>query len=373
MADKYVALTMVGDPLADAVVADLAHLPPAEVHRTIKRALAHGGVPAGTGDDMPESMRRLLARYAELPDWYDEEMASVAATTFVRHSESVSAALVCGSIVEGFATLISKSFRIRGRVMTQGRRRLMQNLLQLIEQYMPGGMHPGGDGWRLTLRARLVHAQARAFLREAPEWSHEDYGLPISAATIYFAACAFSGRLMQHVRTLGADISDEEQEAYVHVWRWTASVLGVPDEVLFTDMVSSLRGYRLASLCEPTADYDEIIMANSIVNSAPLVMGAKTAARRRRLATLLYQVSRELIGDGMADDLMYPASWRLRVVPLLRVANRMNRTIGKLWPAYRRKYALTRFNLLMQMSDINALRHSYMLPTALYDEHSADW
>lgn len=48
--------------------------------------------------------------------------------------------LVRGSIVEGFSTLISKSFRIRGRVTNSGVRRLKQNGMQLVEQYLPAGM-----------------------------------------------------------------------------------------------------------------------------------------------------------------------------------------------------------------------------------------
>ena len=66
--------------------------------------------------------------------------------------------LVAAAIIEGFSTLISKSFRIRSRIAENGVHRLKQNLLQLLEQYLPGGIEPGGDAWKLSLRIRLVHA-----------------------------------------------------------------------------------------------------------------------------------------------------------------------------------------------------------------------
>ena len=39
---------------------------------------------------------------------------------------------------------------------------------------MPGGLEPGGDGWKLSLRIRLVHAQSRKLIREtSDEWDAE--------------------------------------------------------------------------------------------------------------------------------------------------------------------------------------------------------
>ena len=187
-----------------------------------------------------------------------------------------------GSIVEGFATLISKSFRIRGRIMSMGVRRLKANGMQLVEQYLPGGMEPGGDGWRLTLRVRLVHAQSRRLLVRSDEWNQDRYGMPISAAHVLLAGAAFSGRPMQHTAALGGDFTQEERDAYVHVWRYTGLLMGIPEEILFHDEASALRAFRVGAMCEPPADDDAIIMANSIVNSAPVIVGINEPAERRR-------------------------------------------------------------------------------------------
>ena len=208
--EAYIRHTNIGDPLADPVAADLAEWPPGEIHSLLARVLQN---PYDLPDETPESLRHFMAEVTRVPDWFDEGIARVASQAFLRNSDLVLAALVGGSIVEGFATLISKSFRIRGRVTASGVRRLKQNGLQLIEQYLPGGMHPLGDGWKLTLRVRLVHAQSRRLIAKADEWNRERYGLPISAATMVLAGSAFSGRLMQHVAALGGDFSREEREA----------------------------------------------------------------------------------------------------------------------------------------------------------------
>ncbi|MYA11988.1 MAG: DUF2236 domain-containing protein [Gemmatimonadetes bacterium] len=369
LAEAYIRHTQIGDPLADAVAADLVHLPSKQVHALLAKVLED---PENLPADAPESLRRFMVEVRVVPEWFDEEVARVASRAFLRNSDLVLAALVGGSIVEGFATLISKSFRIRGRVMASGVRRLKQNGLQLIEQYLPGGMSPLGDGWKLTIRVRLVHAQSRMFIGQSDEWNRERYGLPISAATVLLAGAAFSGRLMQHVATLGGDFSAEEREAYVHVWRYTGLLIGIPPEVLFEDEASAVRTFELGRLCEPPPDEDAIIMANSIVNSAPLVVGINEVEERRKLSRYVYRVSRELIGDSLADAFLFPTHKR-QVLPFFRMRGRTKRFLGRAVPSLCQKQDLERFKGLIDFVNLGRLEHSYSLPTALHDEHSSEW
>ena len=351
------------------MAADLHRLPSAETHALLARVLQD---PHELPQETPESLRRFIAEVLVVPDWFDEDVAKTASRAFLRNSDIVLAGLVGGSIVEGFATLISKSFRIRGRITGAGVRRLKQNGLQLIEQYLPGGISPLGDGWKLTLRVRLVHAISRLLIDESEEWNRERYGLPISAATVLLAGSAFSGRLMQHVAALGGDFSREEREAYVQVWRYTGILIGIPEEILFHDEASAVHAFEMGRLCEPRPDVDAIIMANSIVNSAPLVIGIEEPAARRRLAGFAYEISRGLIGNDLADAFMFPDSKR-HVVPFFRLRTRAKRLAGKALPWWRRKHDLDRFRALIDFVNLGRLEHSYSLPTAVHDEHSAEW
>ena len=368
-AKVYIRHTTTADPVADAVAEDLAALAPDEVHAMLAGALDGPGAPIS---GVPESLREFRSEADNVPGWYDRGLARAASRAFLRNSDIVLSALVGGSIVEGFATLISKSFRIRGRVMTLGVRRLKANGMQLVEQYLPGGMEPGGDGWRLTLRVRLVHAQSRRFLVRSDEWDQDRYGMPISAAHVLLAGAAFSGRLMRHVAALGGDFTQQEREAYVHVWRYTGLLMGIPEEILFHDEASALRVFRVGAMCEPPADYDAIIMANSIVNSAPVIIGVNEPAERRKMARVVTQASRELIGDELADTFLFPTR-RRKVIPWMRFKNRSRRIVRKTLPLLARKRDLARFEYLLDFASFDKLEHSYKLPTALYDEDSADW
>ena len=370
-ADRYIHHALVGDHSADAVVAELAEdCTPAQVHAIIARALAnHRNLPR----DVPACLRDLIEALAEPPEWFDEQLAGAATRGFLRNSDMVFGGLVGGAIIEGFSTLISKSFRIRGRIVDNGVRRLKQNLLQLVEQYLPGGIQPGGDGWKLSIRIRLIHAAARRLIRPAPEWDASALGTPISAAHILLGAAAFSGRLMQHVQNLGGDFSAEEREGYVHVWRYAGWLMGIPEAILFRDFASSVHAFELGRLCEPPPDDDAIIMAHSIVNSAPIVLGKTEPGPRRKMAAYIFQVSRELIGDELAGQLRYPASGVVRELPLLRLKNRLKRTGGRFIPGWRARASMARFSEMVRVSHLGQFEHSYSLPTSVFDEDSLPW
>ena len=117
---------------------------PQDVHSTIASTVdRYFDPPRKT----PEALRELIASAAVVPDWFDPDIALKGTKAFLRNSDMVLGGLVGGAIVEGFSTLISKSFRIRSRIILNGVRRLKQNTLQLTEQFMPGGLEPGGDAW----------------------------------------------------------------------------------------------------------------------------------------------------------------------------------------------------------------------------------
>ncbi len=186
-------------------------------------------------------------------------------------------------------------------------------------------------------------------------------------------AAAFSGRLMQHVGNLGGDFSAEEREGYVHVWRYAGSLMGVPEEIMFRDFASSARIFEIGALCEPPPDEDSMIMANSIVNSAPIVLGITEAGARRSMAAYMYQVSRELIGNDLADRLRYPPSRLIRELPFLRLRNFGDQMLRRAAPRLAARRSRARFSQMFAVADLGQFEHSFSLPTSVFDEESREW
>ena len=160
---------------------------------------------------------------------------------FYRNSQIVLAAFVAGVLIEGFTTNIAKSFFITGRVRDQGIRRLGQNNRHMMEIFLPGGMYRHGDGWKLSLRIRIVHARLRRLLSASEDRDREAWGEPISAAHLGYAVSAFSARLLKHVKTLGPTYNKEEYDSFMAVWRYSGHIMGIPHTIQFQDADEALK------------------------------------------------------------------------------------------------------------------------------------
>ena len=178
----------------------------------------------------PPALRELFENLRSPPDWVDPSAFIPGVRMFHRNSQLVLGAFVGGTLVEGFSTNISKSFFITGRVRDQGVRRLQQNNRHIVEIFMPSGMERGGDGWKLSVRIRLVHAQVRRLLNNSHEWDAEAWGAPISAAHTGYAITAFSARLVRHLTSLGAVFTKEERKSFLDVWRYSGTPDGHPGD-----------------------------------------------------------------------------------------------------------------------------------------------
>jgi len=370
-ASNYIAHTMIGDPEADAVIEQLAPLGQEKATQFFRAAL--GKRDASVLQEAPPLVRDFFARMESPPDWLDLSALTPACRMFHRNSRLVLGAFVGGVLVEGFSTNISKSFFITGRVRDQGIRRLKQNNRHLIEIFMPGGLERDGDGWKLSVRIRMVHAQIRRLLKHSEDWDTGSWGVPLSAAHLGFAITAFSARLLKHMKTLGAEYNDDERKSFMKVWRYSGYLMGIPETILFRDEQDALKLFEIGLMCEPPPALESIVMANSLINSSPLIIGVENPAVRRTLAKQVFNISRALIGDTLADGLMYPAGSTLGVLPWHRLQERCYRLVEKILPGRAQSNNFTRFTSLLEASMFDEAGITYRLPDHVYAEESSKW
>ncbi len=371
IADNYLAHTHIGDPLGEAMARDLAELEPGESRRLLQAAMDQQGEDALK--NAPASLHAFFEDAEKLPEWLDYADFAPGVRMFHRNSSVILAAFVAGVLIEGFTTNIAKSFFITGRVRDQGRRRLGQNNRHMTEIFLPGGLYRHGDGWKLSVRIRIVHAQIRHLLLNSDEWEYDAWGLPVSGAHLGYAVSAFSARLLKHMKTLGAQYNDVEYNSFMAVWRYTGYLMGIPESILFHDGDEALRLYDIGHMCEPEVPIESIVMAHSLVNSAPLIAGKTEPADRQHLAQYVYRVSRGLIGKQQADELMYPSVSSFGAIWWFRMQQRYGNIIRKLMPGRNENSSYSRFTALLETSTFDADGIKYNLPDHVYAEESDQW
>jgi hypothetical protein len=371
MAENYVAHTVVGDPLADAAVEALSKLKRSESNRLIS---AYMSAPDGKElPDAPSEVRALFDDVLSSPDWLDLPSLTAGIHMFHRNRKMVIAGMLAGVLVEGFSTNISESFFITGRLRDQGVRRLQQNNRHMVEIFLPGGMGPYGDGWRLSFRIRLVHAQVRYLLNNSEDWDTDALGVPLSAAHVGYAITAFSARLLKHMRSLGAIFSEEEAASFMATWRYSGLLMGIPESILFHGEEDALKLYEIGTMCEPEPSASSVVLANSLVNSAPLVVGINDPAEGQKLSQYVYKVSRALIGDTLANQLNYPKQSTFGVLPWFRVQAKYDRFTSRFLPKIARKSNISNFTTLLSGSWYHEEGITYDLPDHVYAEESSKW
>ncbi len=314
-ADNYIRHTTIGDPELDQVMEELADLPQDDMHRFIA-----AGIDSQTEilRNAPRALRDFFESIDDAPTWVDYEAFRPGVRAFMNNAVSIFAAFVAGTLIEGFATKISKSFFMTGRVIDKGVRRLRQNNRHQVEIFYPEGLRRENDGWKLSVRIRFVHAQLRRLLASSREWDVDDWGTPISAANLGYAIACFSVRTLVHSTALGARYSPEEREGYCAIWRYTGYLMGIPETILYTTEEEGRHMFRIGFLCEPDPTDESVVMANALINFAPLIAGiSKPAERKALVGDLIYPISRALVGSELADQLRFPAHTKLRALRTL--------------------------------------------------------
>ena len=370
LADRYIEHTTKGDPLADAAVESMRGIRQERIHRLITAGMEEDEAGFRSA---PAELRELIAHSSAPPDWFDSRAVYPGCRAFHADSDLYVQALVGSSIVRGFTTLISRSFFETGRLTDHGVRRLRQNIRQLIEIMIPGGLDRQGEGWKLSVRIRLIHAQVRHHISRSGEWDEAELGVPLHSGHIALASANFSAKVIEAAKRLGAGPTAEESEAFVQIWRYAGYLMGVPETILFRSEAEALELFRVGYTCEPRPEIESIVMGNALVNSAPVVIGIEDPRARQNLANYVYRVSRALIGHELANELRYPRQFTWGLLFYLRNKRRLGRRLRALFPRWEARVKVDRFTALVDNSRLRDPMVSYRLPPKLHSDETQSW
>ena len=130
--DNYIRHTTIGDPELDTMMEELSSMPTADLHRIIGAGIEQRDEILR---DAPQIMRDFFDSLEE-PSWLNQDDFQPGIRAFHANVDLMLIAFVTGVLVEGFSTLIAKSFNITGRVGSV-KRRLQQNNRHMMDIFFP--------------------------------------------------------------------------------------------------------------------------------------------------------------------------------------------------------------------------------------------
>ena len=267
-------------------------------------------------EGLPADLRDFMAHACRLPSWADRDKLELAAE--FNKSRGLYLNLCNGPGGGILATAIPDEARAvyysaGGADMED---RVAKTSLFGFSVGALNAYQPDGTCVVRCVKTRLVHAAVRHLLPQSPHWQRSADGkIPISQEDMLVTWHTLPTFAMRKMREWEVPITDDEAEAYLHVWQVTAHMLGILDE------------YIPATWDAAYAQSDEILARNM----GPTPEGVKlTDILLSQLAEqtsppfgisrpLCNALARYLVGDQVADwdgipreplwDRVIPEAW----------------------------------------------------------------
>ena len=312
---SFAALERV-DPLADALVEHLAVSPePFDLDQAWRRFLAGGEAAAS----LPSPVARLLASVAEPPDWVDWSAIERAPRLFQRAGALGGLVLSLRSLMGGYrAPAGNKPLVFTGRLAEQAPRRVAETSRFVTAVCAPGGLRPGAEGFAISVRVRLMHAQVRRLLAQSGRWDRAAWAEPINQHDMLATMLLFSEVYVEGIRILGLRVASREAEDWIALWRYVAWLMGTEAELLPRDYAEATALRELIEGTQGRPDDDSRALAAALLGHPPRISEDMPMAWRFAMARAL---CRMLVGDEVADELAIAPEpgWRraLAAVPVL--------------------------------------------------------
>lgn len=313
-------LLAVGDPLADAVVAEL------EILGTPGRRVLDQGVAEGLGrlTEPPAAIRALLRQLEEPPRWAaDADVADGDRATQAIPQPWDVIAFAAVSMTHVYASpAIAGVLAHTGELVAAGApRRLAQTGAWRSAVVLPGGLVRGAPGYVATARVRLMHARVRAkALRDG--WDTQRWGLPINQADLARTWLAFTIVPFRGLaEVLGIGLSADEELQLYRYWRHIGRLLGVDDEVIgqVHDHGDAAKLLEELDTVTGTPDDNSRALTAALMASASegLARVPEPAMSAQAWRDLLGATARASLGDEIADGLGIPVAAVGDFLPLI--------------------------------------------------------
>jgi ER-bound oxygenase mpaB/B'/Rubber oxygenase, catalytic domain len=224
-----------GDELADSVLTEILRRGDiSKANEVLAQLILNNNQISGR--PMPPGLGRYLEHCQTLPSWADLDKIRQAQVFFTSQGAVFGLVLMCSSLPilyaggKGGAQVLLSTGKLSGHF----RRRASQTLRFILDVMEPGGLEPEGMGIRAIQKVRLMHAAIRHFAKTGPLWKNkiETWGSPINQEELAGTLLAFSSLALEGMKKLQVEISDSDQEAYLHTWKVIGHLLGIKQELL---------------------------------------------------------------------------------------------------------------------------------------------
>jgi hypothetical protein len=352
--------THVADPLADDLVAEIVGPWPTNGDLLSEDALARIGfvsrwmqswpsngalaswtVQPGVSDARELGLQTLLQRYlrdaSQLPAWMQAERIELGERVFMDHGPLSCALLFCASLPQCYVLPdLADVLNTTGQLRDNTDYRIRQTAAMIFPVMMRGGLTSDkGYGITQILKVRLIHAMIRHLILRGPPRAYEDehwmqsvlaqlppinspnkfqalmrrgwnvqaQGLPCNQQELFYTLLTFGYVFVDGMRTLRTPLTEQDEQAYLHMWNVVGHVLGIDSALMVHSWAES--GHRFAQI-QASAGFVPVQPDARPALGMALMQTMIDAIRVPLIRNLPLSMTRLLVGKKVADLIGVP-------------------------------------------------------------------
>ncbi len=300
-----------GDPLADAVAADMMRNR-SKHWRDFERALAAG---IDAVDTPSHALVELFHSVRTLPAWADPATIRVGAGVCALGGDHGMAALLVLGLAGGYRlSAINQTLIATGQLRGSAAKRIGYTTRWFLEAIADNGLEPDSISVTSTLRVRMIHALVRQRMARQ-DWDTGQYGVPINQVDMQATYLGFCAVYLVGLQLMGVVTTLAEREACLHRWRVLGWLLGVREDYLHAND----QAWTHARLClyhntlqQAPADETGPLLARPLMLDEPLERSYRRVPWLAGRYTRAKQLSLARIGlrrSGMAELGLPTSAW----------------------------------------------------------------
>ncbi|GAA1394180.1 oxygenase MpaB family protein [Pseudonocardia kongjuensis] len=295
-----------GDPLADAVVAEMH-----ELGMSTARPLLTRGIQRGLASiaDPPPALAALLGSTETPPGYVDDELLDVFPRPWFSSPTPVHIlSLSAGALVRVYESpSIAKVLSTTGRLVDRAEKRLTETGSWLTRAMLPGSLRPGQPGYVATLEVRMLHAHMRKLALDRGYDSAAD-GVPINQVDLARTWMDFTLTSFAAEELFGFDLTVRELDGLYRYWWYLGHLLGI-DARLVEGITGNDAARRVDAVLQtvtgPVSE-DSARLATATLDSISVLLQDLFRIPGRLSRPALDAITRRIHGVAMSQDLRVP-------------------------------------------------------------------
>jgi hypothetical protein len=264
------------------------------------RIALEGGIDAVPNAAAP--LVELLSHLEARPEWVDGALLEQGAAAARRIGGDGFDILAFGSLLGGYRSGGALQPLVRtGRIGEETLKRVGETGQWWLAVTSPGGLQRDGQGWKLSVHVRVMHAFVNYQLERDPSWDWDFRGVPINQFDRAGTIGSFSTSYLLQARALGIRNPAADAAAIMHLWSYVGWLMGVEERWLpRTERIGRrVLGNVIAGFSAPEESSRQLGYALiHMHDDAPAISALRRFYERERALSMATFLN---LGSGMRD------------------------------------------------------------------------